>query len=485
MRKFVMLIVGMSVLLLGLDLARMLWLGKGEEPNEAYRALTEPPPRTLANAKSNGYFLLLGIAASESSDPVQAGYHMWLEVESDRGHRYFDYSRESRLAFRVEDETLQALRAWEAPDIIPQLRALGEAPRTFFTEQAPLLDRYRRWLTMPFEDWGYGHPGSPRFVDSFAAHRLYVAEGFALNVPSGLDRLEKDMAAWRVVLAKAKTLSLKVMAAHVVADDVRLLSRLLSRRDLDPALLLAWERAAQPLTTAERSLRWPIQNEFLVGVAQSTQSSGRVNEIMERASENHERWLAAAVGLDEDAFQQLDASLPHNAFGKAPAQIQRTLNLYANYYEAVIKATETLPGPLPKLHDFASSRRRVFDSILNPIDNVFASGTEPAWEPFTGLLLETDARLRLAALQTRLGKPSPNQQVVVRIVQVGHGYYDPFTSLPMLWNPSTGRLYSVGRDGKDDGGDEVRDISVAVVLPQAVSAPAARPAGAGRVGQRS
>jgi hypothetical protein len=39
-------------------------------------------------------------------------------------------------------------------------------------------------------------------------------------------------------------------------------------------------------------------------------------------------------------------------------------------------------------------------------------------------------------------------------------YFDPFTGFPMLWSPTQKRLYSVGKDGLDDGGDPTFDISV-------------------------
>lgn len=466
MRKLGMFVLSTCALVVGLDFARTLWIGKSEAPNDAYTHLTEFPARIVANPKANGYFLLLGFASRELSDPEQTGYEMWLEVESDRGHRFFDYAKDSRVILQVENETLQALQAWHSPDAVAQLQTLGAVPHNLFTQQAPLLDRYRRWMAMLFEDWGYGHPGSPRFMDLFAAHRLYVAEGFALNIATGLDRLEKDLAAWRLILAKAKTLPLKVMAATVVQDDVMLVSRLLGGRDFDNVLLPGLDAVVRPLTEAERSLRWPIQNEFVLGVARSRHKFAGANESRREESEKNKRWLAEAAALPEDAFQKLDGPLPSNAFTKGPAQMQKVLNLYATYYEAVIKAADDLASPLPKLQDFVHSSHHTFiGSLLNPADTVFASqGFEQAWEPFVRLILETDARLRLAALQARLRKLPPNQPIAARIAQAGLGYYDPFSGLPMLWNPSTGRLYSVGKDGRDDEGDESRDISVAVLL---------------------
>jgi hypothetical protein len=52
----------------------------------------------------------------------------------------------------------------------------------------------------------------------------------------------------------------------------------------------------------------------------------------------------------------------------------------------------------------------------------------------------------------------------MRLAKAGQAYYDPFTGLPMLVNQRTGVLYSVGRDGKDQEGDGVRDITVMIPL---------------------
>jgi hypothetical protein len=84
----------------------------------------------------------------------------------------------------------------------------------------------------------------------------------------------------------------------------------------------------------------------------------------------------------------------------------------------------------------------------------------PDWDLQRRVLLETDARLRLAGLQARLRGPSSEGTLVARIANAGSSYFDPFTDFTMLVNPATGRLYSVGRDGRDDHGDPTRDVSV-------------------------
>ena len=68
-------------------------------------------------------------------------------------------------------------------------------------------------------------------------------------------------------------------------------------------------------------------------------------------------------------------------------------------------------------------------------------------------------------------RSSPQTAVPTRLAEVGSQYFDPFTGLPMLWSPTQQKLYSVGRDRLDDGGDPTFDISVPAVVGQAVVGP--------------
>ena len=80
--------------------------------------------------------------------------------------------------------------------------------------------------------------------------------------------------------------------------------------------------------------------------------------------------------------------------------------------------------------------------------------------------LDPEERSRL---QIQLRHPSPQTAVPTRLAQVGSQYFDPFTGLPMLWSPTQQKLYSVGKDRLDDGGDPTFDISVPAVVVLDVS----------------
>jgi hypothetical protein len=166
--------------------------------------------------------------------------------------------------------------------------------------------------------------------------------------------------------------------------------------------------------------------------------------------------------------------LPHGAFDgivHPPARSRarnfpwtQATDAYAAYYDAVIKASETNGRRLPGMQDVTGTLHRGWiESVLN------SSPVEPEWELFHGQLIETDTRLRLASLQIQLRHPSPQAAVPTRLAEVGSQYFDPFTGLPMLWSPTQQKLYSVGRDRLDDGGDPTFDISVPAIVGHAIA----------------
>ncbi|MGH7209030.1 MAG: hypothetical protein ACREIL_06575, partial [Nitrospiraceae bacterium] len=367
---------------------------------------------------------------------------------------------------------VQALKAWTEPDPIAQFLKLRAPVTPPITSLRVLVDRYSQWVTMAFEDWGFGHPATPRFAEPFLAHRLYLAEGFSQGIAKGVNRLVQDLSAWRTVFAQARTLPTKTAAACIIDDDLRLLSLLVGRYELDNTLLGQLSVLAQPLDRAEWSLRWPIQNRFAIEVTRFQRPFAQASRVGQAESDQAKRWLAATAGLRADVFNEVEHRLPDSPFAKAFIRKQKLLNTYAQYYAALIKAAENPNTPLPKLYDFAqASAGTLIEHVLHPIGSVLTGSSEPAWEPLIVRLQETDARFRLAALQATVRRPPLTEEVPARIAEAGEGLFDPFSGIPMLWSPTQRKLYSVGKDRLDDGGDGTLDISVSVYTPPSRSSP--------------
>ncbi len=449
-----------SLCLIGifLEISGLIFSGSHDKPNEAMVSLLEPPQHQIQNLKHNSYFLLLGFAASPNADPMQVGLHIWLESELNPTRRPFEYAKEARRDLRVSAEVLDRLAEHSGLLTVRRVRQDAATVRRQVPHASILADRYEQWLSMSFEDRGYGHVGTPRFAELFLAHRLYLGEGFARGAKRGLRRVEQELSVWRMVLAKSRTLPMKVMAATIVSEDAELLSDLLSRTRIDRFSVIRAGLLARPLTLKERSLRWPIRNEFIVGMDRAEDSLSTAMAQKPSEAARHAAWVAAAARIQEDAFQKVQRPLMSNLFGFNFSN-QRTLNLYAKYYKAVIHTSDISPGPLPTFKSVeASASRTLTDTLFSPVHE------EPAWDLFTARVLETDARLRLAGLQSALRKAGSVRNVHARIATQGTGYYDPFTGLPLMWNGKMGSIYSVGADGLDDGGDPTFDI--VVTLPR-------------------
>ena len=439
------------------QISSLIWSSKGQPPSATFTRLLEPPQYRLTNPYENGYYYLLGFAADASLDPVKVGHEMWLETTAAPVASEFNYDKPGRSELQIQLPMEQALPAWNSEYSVSAFRNMQAQLQTVTGHSRTLMTRYERWLSMPFEDMGFGHQGTPRFVEIYVAHRLYIVDGFSRETAMGMERLRKDMYTWRSVLRDATTIATKVIAKIIITDDLRLLSTLLSQPSVNKVVLAMTPNIAPPLTAAELSLRWPLQHQFTLAVHDDR--TGELTTESETESLNtHEQWLVSTARLPKQAFRRIAHPHGHSFLG-IPLQTRETWEMYATYYDAMIQAGQSGQSSLLKLHELTGTAHQgIVESLLSP--NPF----EPDWDPFHYQLREADARLRLASLQSVLRRPSAQTTVPNRLAQVGSSYYDPFSGLPMLWSPTQQKIYSVGKDRYDDGGDAGFDISVPAII---------------------
>ena len=430
----------------------------------AFTNLIEPPQRSIENPYRNGYFYLFGLTAASSLDPAKTGYEIWVDETEDARRSEFAERRATR-ADLVYTLTLEATASsWDADDPLAEFRKKDAPFHAATAQYRILLFRYDHWIGMPFDDWGFGRRVTTLGTDILAVHRLYVAEGFSSSTMEGVQRLHKDFHLWRTVLREAKTISTKVLAQILIADDLQLLSRMLAKPTVDKTILTMGLQLTLPLSAPEYSLRWPIRHQL--ALAMKDRSAGVRHESDQARRRLYEDWLSWTGHLPPDAFD----SIIHPPARPATGSFQwgQAAGAYAAYYEAIIKASENNVNYLPGMQDVVGTLHRdMFEGVLK------SRPVEPGWEIFHAQLVETDTRLRLASLQIQLRHPSPQTAVPTRLAEVGSQYFDPFTGLPMLWSPTQQKLYSVGRDRLDDGGDPTFDISVPAVVGQTLAKPAA------------
>lgn len=437
----------------------VLFSSADRETATAFSRLVEAPQRSIENPYDNGYFYLFGLTAAASLDPAKTGYEIWVEETEDARRAEFAERRATKADFVLAlPETTGA--AWDAEDPLKEFQR-ADAPFVWAKRQyGTLLSRYEHWTRMPFDDWGFGQRVTPLGPELLAVHRLYVAEGFSTGTVDGLHRLQKDLYLWRTILRDAKTIGTKVLAQIIMTDDLHLLSRILAKPTVDRAILAMGLQLTLPLSATEYSLRWPIRHELALALKE--RAAGITVGSEQERHRTYEAWLMRLGRLPHGAFDGI-VHPPARSRARNFPWTQAT-DAYAAYYDAVIKASETNGRRLPGMQDVTGTLHRGWiESVLN------SSPVEPEWELFHGQLIETDTRLRLASLQIQLRHPSPQAAVPTRLAEVGSQYFDPFTGLPMLWSPTQQKLYSVGRDRLDDGGDPTFDISVPAIVGHAIA----------------
>jgi hypothetical protein len=447
-RSIVLLCLGLALfgvvlVAVGIGAIGLAWMVMEASPSPVYHNLTTSPPQALTDSRKNGYFLLLGFDASAEQDPLQAGYERKVTGSDLRAANACMLGDEGKGT--TTGASTDVVRGWfTSADPVAQLKPQAAAVRSWAAQESVALRRYQQWLSMPFEDVGYGQILSPNCTHILLAHRLYLAEGFAQDLSTGLGRLETDMGSWRIVLGQSKTLMVKMLAATAVQDDAAIASGLLTRQDLDGTMIGRLGKIVRPFDQVELSLRWPMQSHLL-WATKATPTSLKNDKTNDRPL-----YVALAAAM----------SLP----------VQRRSNAYADYYEAASKAVaEGRYTNLPKPSSFIRTPAvSVVDYVANPIEHIIGIEPLPSWDPYVGRMVETDARLRLASLQVWMRRGAQEGNVLTRLAKAGQDHYDPFTGLPMLVDQRKGVMYSVGQDGKDQEGDPLLDVVVAIPKTQSV-----------------
>ena len=447
-RSMVLLCVGLVfscviLMAIGLGAIGLAWIIMEAPPSSTYQNLTASPPLALTDSTKNGYFLLLGFDVPGEQNPIRAGYERQAEETDPRAAHSCMLGDEGKGA--TAGTPANAAREWfTSADPIAQLKPQAASIRSWAAQESLALKRYQQWLSMPFEEVGYGKIVSPNCAHVLLAHRLYLAEGFGQNLNTGLGRLENDMASWRTVLGQSKTLMVKMLAVTAVQDDTAIASGLLTRQDLDETAISRLGKIVRPLDQVELSLRWPMQSHLVW----ATKAVTRI--LKNEKADERPLYVAVAAAM--------------------PLPVQRRSNAYADYYEAASKAVaEGRYTNLPKLSSFIRTPAvNVVDYVANPIEHIIGIEPLPSWDPYVGRTVETDARLRLASLQVWIRQGAQEGNIVTRLAKAGQALYDPFTGLPMLVDQRKGLLYSVGQDGKDQEGDPQHDVAVTIPKTQSV-----------------
>jgi hypothetical protein len=442
-------VLSMAIVAMAIGAVGLTWLVMEEKPSPAFQSLTTPPQRALMDSGKNGYLLLLGFEADATADPVQAGYERKPDAKDGGMAAVCQGEGEGMAGANQKNASASVAQDWYgSADPASQFKAQADSLKSWTSPANVSLGRYRQWLKMPFEDWGHGQAVTPPCAAILFAHRLHVAEGFSQGASpeAGVERLEGDMEAWRTTLGQAKSLPIKVMALRAINDDIAVASGLLVKPDFDGKALSRIIKMLRPLDPVESSMRWPMQSQLVL------------------ATKSYESQL--------DADRGEDIPVHVSVAGMLPLPKQRRFNDYAEYYESSYKAAgEGRYGAMPKRSTYIKHPANgVMDYLTNPIENIIGIDPLPVWDHYNGLVIDTDAHLRLASLQAWLRRGPQDADLLARIAKAGQRFYDPYTGLPMLVNLRRGVMYSVGHDGKDQDADPQQDVVVSIPVNQPAAA---------------
>jgi tetratricopeptide (TPR) repeat protein len=438
-----LVVLSFVVAALAVGAVGLAWIVMEEPPSSRYQNLTTSPQRLITDHERNGYLLLLGFDAPVAQNPVQAGYERKAGDTDMADAQACMTIGQATGGSSNTAASAHLVQGWfKGTDPLAQLKLNGQTIKSMVTQEATALERYQRWMSMSFDDWGYGQIFSPNCGRILLAHQLFLLDGFSQDHGTGLSRLEKDMESWRAALGQSKTLMVKMLAATAIQDDVTIVSGLLARPETDAATVGRLANVVRPLDQLELSVRWPMQSHFVWATHHVSA------ELKKERAEDHPFYVSLAAAM--------------------PLPIQRRANAYAEYYDAANKAVaEGRYTNLPQASNFLrTSANSAIDYLANPLEHLIGIEPLPLWDPYVGQMVETDAHLRLASLQVLVRRGAQEKDVLARLAKAGQAYYDPFTGLPMLVNQQKRLLYSVGRDGKDQDGDRQHDVVVAIpVVP--------------------
>jgi hypothetical protein len=225
-------------------------------PSDAFRNFAGAPPPAAQIPSRSASLLLVGFDADAGRDPMAEGYERAQKPVSVQSVQCA-WEQAPSSTMRFPDETSAIETWWQGPDPIGQFQKEASRIQGWTSGSPVLLERYRQWLGMPFEDGGYGAFVVPNCALVLTAHRLHVAEGFGQGLAKGIDRLEQDLKAWRAALAQARTLPVKQLAFAIFNDDLMLLAGVFSRSDVTADTVSYLAPLTKPLEQIERSLRGP------------------------------------------------------------------------------------------------------------------------------------------------------------------------------------------------------------------------------------
>ncbi len=419
---------------------------RDQPPNaEALELAAAATPEPIPDS-ANAYVYLLGFAVPRVGDPALVGATRaeWIralaaDTEIDRTSDPYPGSAPD---FQQIPEPLAAvLTPCSTPDAgcVAAFEAAAGNLREQLDAQRPLIDRYRTFLG--YRAWRDITTGDVRgplasYAEVGYARRLFLLDTWLRAATGDADevrvRLGADLALWRLVLAESDSLYSKIIAAAYVRQHFAwgnlVLRRLPEERRAD-GVPEAWRKT---LTTAERSMRRTLANEWRV-VNSSIQSM---------------KAYGLAIPLPAKAAD------PRSAFERAAARLELALlqpQATANRYAAVFAKLESvanvpyaeLGAALAHAPDLDEPPTGVFAVTYNLLGNALATPETEVLADYGARIADLEGARRAAVLTVdlRILKiPAALAGAMIPLAAVR----DPYTGGPFGWTPEPAMVSFTG-----------------------------------------
>jgi hypothetical protein len=416
--------------------------------------------------EDNAFFVIAGFDAPKGADPHAFGRKrvaFWEEQEKKRNPRERNFDEKPLYGGEPRDSgipltELNKICDWSKQPCLEAMAGSREIVVRYLAENPEWVARYRGLLQLPrFEEHipTAAQTPIPNYHQALNISRLRKAQ-CAVLVADGktaecLDILAEDIGLARRMLAGARTLIGKNVAAAALGRDYAVLSEVLTAQPA--AARQSAERMRQllaPLGPEEMDIAPALQSEFhWTALLDDLRSGGYSLAEFWSGATGDPGILGSTVSLAALPLLQVNAN--KNYYWRNLALAIEHYRLPADRYQAETSAfKDKLKAVEPDMS---------FPAILyNPFGKLLHASAMPAFVTYKTRLHDLDGRQRLLRLQWKIVEQQvPADKVGDFIAAAGAEYHDPYTNKPMAWDAKTRTLSFVGMNeipGKTPGSKE-------------------------------
>lgn len=381
-------------------------------------------------AEPNGYYALVGMHAPTEVDDIHAYGHdlitqyrqaVTADPAMDDEYRFPERS----LDFRGDKALLCAPRKAAC---LPNAARTAGALDNVFADNRLLIARYRSLYRYPrFVETMPMHRSAPLVNFPSTAHELVLAtiarDAAHGHVAPAIEALAVDTRYWRTVLADTRMLLTKAVAVSYLVGNYHLLAEMIAAVPLSPAEMEIVQALLVSLSPAERSMTEPMRWEFAVYGDYADMIKRSIREGLQGEDNSKNTPMRAALAWLAEPLVQRNA----------------TRNMVYRHHMAVaaVAVAPTIEFDARR-NALAAEHASKFHwhYLYNPLGKFMFHIGEPLWLPYVARVHDLDGYIQLVRLQLALKQAKVASSDVPTFLETSDASIrDPYTGLPMEWDP--------------------------------------------------